>query len=191
MKSSPKKSQDVLVFTLLGVGSIVWGLYMLFKRWVLWQWDSGWGIEDVLFEPLLPIIGAGALWHVHRSTLDKLKFGDVVMQSSPSPARLGETAELFWHLPKAAVVGQKVTITVRASRIYWDGRRYTTGDSQSNKYPTTVQEDARGKFIQHCIRVQTELIKQTQDPKSSYDDLNVSLDSDEGLYRTYPLAWVA
>lgn len=189
MKKSTERSQEVLLFTLMGIGCIVWGLYMLFKRWVLWQWDSDWDIEDVLFEPLLPIIGAGALWHVHRSTLDKLKFGAVVMQSSPSPVRLGETAELFWHLPKAAVVGRKVTITVRVSRIYWDGRRHTTGDSQSNKYTTTVQEDERGKFIRQGINVPAAVLEQTEDPKSSYDDLSVSLDSAEGLYRTYPLNW--
>lgn len=97
---------------LFGVVFVAYGACTLVQRWIFWQWDSDWKITDLLIEPGSLLLGAWLIRAAIQGTRERLSYGTVTVQMSPSPARGGMPVEFVLRVPSGLAAGARVQLAL-------------------------------------------------------------------------------
>ncbi len=95
-----------------GIAFVAYGVSALVKRWIFWNWGGDWQIVDLAVEPGAVLIGWWLVRAAMLGTRERLKYGAVVGQMSPNPARPEVPFDLVLRVPSGIEPGERLQLAL-------------------------------------------------------------------------------
>ncbi len=173
---------------LFGVVFVVYGVYALVQRWIFWQWDNDWKITDLALEPAALLLGAWLLRAATQGTRERLSYGAVAVQMSPSPARADTQVELVLRVPSGLAAGEHVQLALVC--------HFAEPDSDGVNYTQRwrLEQDVATEPVERGVVASTSFdlpatAKEHLPTGQNYEVLTLHLSHPDGLDREFALDW--
>ncbi len=97
---------------LFGVVFLVYGLYAMIQRWVLWRWGGDWNLADLAVEPFALVLGVWLVRAALSGTLARLRYGAVTLRAAPTPVRSGQPIDISLDIASGIAAGDSVELVL-------------------------------------------------------------------------------